>query len=43
MELTYQLSSEREESTYRTLEEAMLEAMKLVSSDDVAYIYMKIT
>ncbi|EJY1254644.1 hypothetical protein OFP71_000056 [Listeria monocytogenes] len=39
MELTYQLSSEREESTYRTLEEAMLEAIKLVSSDDVAYIY----
>ncbi|MBC1814255.1 hypothetical protein HCA60_17350, partial [Listeria booriae] len=38
-EITYQLHSERLENTYGTVEEAMLEALKLVSSDDVAYIY----
>lgn len=37
--ITYQLHSEREESTYKTVEEAMLSALKLISSDDVAYIY----
>ncbi|WP_260448931.1 hypothetical protein [Listeria booriae] len=37
--ITYQLHSEREESTYKTVEEAMLAALKLISSDDVAYIY----
>ncbi|EJP4628209.1 hypothetical protein NUI08_001152 [Listeria monocytogenes] len=38
-EITYQLHSERLENTYGTVEEAMLEALKLISSDDVAYIY----